>query len=213
MRLTKFGHACIRVEGPGGTLVIDPGGLSEDAAIEGADAVLITHEHYDHFVEGRLRAAAALNPALEIWTVAAVADLLSGLGPQVRVVGDGDRFTTAGFAVEAHGSRHAQLHPDIPVVANTGFLVEESLFHPGDALTVPDRPVKTLMVPVHAPWSCIGDLIDWVREISPERAFAVHDGALNAFGIAVVDGLLGEYGPGMGATYRRLEPLERTERL
>lgn len=213
MRLTKYGHACIRLEGPGGTLVIDPGGLTEEAAIDGADSILITHEHYDHFVEGRIRTAVEANPGLEVWTVAAVADLLPGLRDRLHVIGDGDSFVTAGFDVEAHGSEHARLHREIPVVPNTGFLIDQRLFHPGDALTVPDKPVKTLMLPVHAPWSRISDLIEWVREISPERAFAVHDGALNAFGIAVVNGFLGEHGPGINSAYERLEPLEQTGRL
>ena len=66
MRLTKFGHACIRLEGPGGSLVVDPGVLFEDAAVAGVDSILVTHEHFDHFAEGRIRAAARANPALQV---------------------------------------------------------------------------------------------------------------------------------------------------
>jgi L-ascorbate metabolism protein UlaG (beta-lactamase superfamily) len=211
VKLTKFGHSCIRLEGPGGRLVIDPGGLTEDAAVDGADAILVTHEHFDHFAEGRLRAAAEANGDLQVWTVAAVADLLTGLRSQVRVVGDGDSFSTAGFEVEAHGTGHAEIHRDIPAVANTGFLVSGRLFHPGDALTVPDKPVTTLLLPVHAPWARISDLIDWVREVSPVRVVAAHDGALNAIGLAQVGGLLGDNGPGINATYCRLAPLGQLE--
>jgi L-ascorbate metabolism protein UlaG (beta-lactamase superfamily) len=210
MRLTKFGHACVRLEGPGGTLVIDPGALTEECAVDDVDAILITHEHFDHFVEGRIRAAVRNNPGLEIWTVKAVAELLTGLGARLHAVGDGDAFTAAGFPVEAYGSRHARVHPDVPVVANTGFLIDQRLFHPGDALTVPGRPIATLLLPVHAPWSRMSDLIDWVREVSPARVLAVHDGALNPTGVAMVGGFLGEHGPGIGAGYRRLAPLEQT---
>ncbi len=49
MRITKFGHACVRVEHDGHTLVIDPGGFTEPEAVDGADAVLVTHEHPDHY--------------------------------------------------------------------------------------------------------------------------------------------------------------------
>jgi L-ascorbate metabolism protein UlaG (beta-lactamase superfamily) len=210
MRLTKFGHACVRLDGPGGALVIDPGALTEDSAVDDVDAVLITHEHFDHFVEGRIRAAVRRNPGLEIWTVTPVAELLTGIGARLHAVGHGDSFTTGGFQVEAYGSRHAAVHPDVPVVANTGFLVDRRVFHPGDALTVPDRPIATLLVPVHAPWSRMSDLIDWVREVAPVRALAMHDGALNPTGVAMVGGYLGEHGPGIGAAYRRLAPLERT---
>jgi L-ascorbate metabolism protein UlaG (beta-lactamase superfamily) len=213
VRLTKFGHACISLDGPGGRLVIDPGGLTENAAIEGADSILITHEHFDHFAEGRVRAAARANSRLQVWTVSSVAELLTGLGSRLHVIGNGDSFTTAGFQVEAHGTWHAEVHPDIPVIANTGFLIDQRVFHPGDALTVPDKPVAALMVPVNAPWSRISDLIDWVREVSPQHALAVHDGVLNPIGIAMINGLLGENGPGINSTYHRLEPMAQTDEL
>lgn len=206
MQLTKLGHACVRLSGPGGTLVLDPGAFSGDAPLEGADAVLITHEHADHFVEATVRAAVEASPGLQVWTVAAVAASLDGLGDRLHVVGDGDAFEAAGFAVQAHGTWHEVIHPDIPRITNTGFLVDGSVFHPGDALTVPGVPVDTLLLPVHAPWSRTGDLVDWVREVRPRQALAVHDGLLNDTGLGVVGGLLSDRGPGTGAPYRRLEP-------
>jgi L-ascorbate metabolism protein UlaG (beta-lactamase superfamily) len=208
MKLTKFGHSCVRLDGSDGRLVIDPGGFTEDAAIDGADAILISHEHPDHFMESRVRAAAAANPGLQIWTIAAVAASLTGLGEQLHIIGDGDSFTAAGFGVEAHGTWHAEIHRDIPRITNSGFLIEQRIFHPGDALTVPDKSIETLLLPLHAPWSRISDLIDWLREVSPVRALAVHDGLLNAVGIGLVGGLLGDRGPGVGTEYLRLEPLQ-----
>lgn len=206
MELTKFGHACVRIEKDGRRLVIDPGGLTDPEALEGADAVLVTHEHFDHFSEEVLRRAAAARPGLRIWTNSAVAKQLDGLGAQVAVTGDGDAFEAAGFDIRVHGAWHAVIHPDIPRIPNIGFLVDETLFHPGDALTVPDGPVGTLLLPVHAPWSTVGDLLDYVREVAPRDAYAVHDGALNDIGTAMVGGLLGERGPGTPARYHRLAP-------
>lgn len=205
MRLVRFGHSCVRIEGPGGTLVIDPGDLSEDSSIDGADAILITHEHYDHFSQGRIRAAVEINHRLTVWSVPAVVELLAGL-PRIHTVGHGDAFTAAGFEIEAHGSWHARIHPDVPRVANTGFLVEQRLFHPGDALTVPDKPVDTLLLPVHAAWSRTSDLIDWVREITPRRAVGIHDGALNRVGLATIDGLFSDRGPGIGSVFLPIPP-------
>ncbi|MEK8169042.1 MBL fold metallo-hydrolase [Streptomyces sp. M19] len=204
MQLTKFGHACVRVEKDGRRLVIDPGGLTEPHALDGADAVLVTHEHFDHFSEEALREAARNNPALRVWTNASVAGRLDGLGSRVTAVGDGETFTAAGFEVKVHGTWHAVIHPDIPRVGNIGFLLDDALFHPGDALTVPDTTVDTLLLPVHGPWSATGQLIDYVREVAPRNAYAIHDGALNDVGTAMVGGFLGETGPGTGAGYHRL---------
>ncbi|MFD7711885.1 MBL fold metallo-hydrolase [Streptomyces sp. NPDC059785] len=204
MELTKFGHACVRVEKDGRRLVVDPGGLTEPHALDGADAVLVTHEHFDHFSEETLRRAAEDNPGLHIWTNSAVAGRLDGLGTRVTAVGEGEAFTAAGFDVRVHGTWHAVIHPDIPRVANIGFLIDGGLFHPGDALTVPDAAVSTLLLPVHAPWSTVGHLIDYVREVAPRDAYAVHDGALNDIGTAMVGGFLGDQGPGVKARYHRL---------
>ncbi|MCL6669239.1 MBL fold metallo-hydrolase [Streptomyces panaciradicis] len=204
MRLIKYGHACVGLEEDDRRLVVDPGGLTDPRVLDRADAVLVTHEHFDHFSEENLRRAAEANPALRIWTNASVAGLLEGLGHRVTTVGHGEAFEAAGFAVEVHGTWHETIHPDIPRVGNVGFLVDGSVFHPGDALTVPDTRVDTLLLPVHGPWSTTGRLIDYVREVAPRHVYAVHDGALNDTGVAMVGGLLGAGGPGTGAPYERL---------
>lgn len=211
MQLVKYGHACVQIEKEGQRLVIDPGGLSDPQALDGVDAVLVTHEHFDHFSEETLRRAAASNPGLHIWTNSAVARQLDGLGTRVTAVGEGEAFTAAGFDVQVYGAWHAVIHRDMPRIGNVGYLLDGALFHPGDALTVPESAVETLLLPVHAPWSRLGDLVDYVREVNPRDAYAVHDGALNDIGVAMVGGLLGEGGPGIGARYHRLSPGESAD--
>jgi L-ascorbate metabolism protein UlaG (beta-lactamase superfamily) len=211
MELTKQGHACVVLSEEGRDLVIDPGVFTDPAVLEGAAAVLITHEHPDHFEPQRLRAALDADPALEVWTNKSVAAQLEGLGGRVHVVGSGDAVTVAGFDVRVHGELHAEVHPEIPRIANIGFLVDRQVFHPGDALTVPDEPVATLLVPMHAPWSRTADLIDYVRAVHADQAFAVHDGALNEIGLGMVTGLLGERGPGTPTPFSRLAPGDTAE--
>ncbi len=211
MELTKHGHACVVIGDGGRRLVIDPGAFTDPVAFEGADAVLITHEHPDHFEPQRLRAALDADPALEVWTNTSVAARLEGLGNRVHVVGHGDAVTVAGFDVRVHGELHAEIHPEIPRIANIGFLVGGQVFHPGDALTVPDEPVPTLLLPLHAPWSRTGDLIDYVRAVHADRAFAVHDGLLNDTGLGIVSSLLGERGPGTPTPIGRLAPGDTAE--
>lgn len=49
MKLTHFGHACVRVQDGDRVLVIDPGTFSDaETALSGATAVLVSHEHADH---------------------------------------------------------------------------------------------------------------------------------------------------------------------
>jgi L-ascorbate metabolism protein UlaG (beta-lactamase superfamily) len=211
MELTKHGHACVVVADGDRRLVIDPGAWTEPSALDGATAVLVTHEHPDHFVGDRLRAAMDADPALEVWTNPSVAEQLEGLGGRVHAVGDGDAVTVAGFEVSVHGEWHAVVHPELPRVRNVGFLVEGQVFHPGDALTVPGAPVATLLLPVHAPWSKVAEVIDYVRAVGADQAYAVHDGLLNDTGLGLVGGLLGERGPGTPTPYARLAPGESVD--
>ena len=208
VRLTKYGHSCVRLSSAGATLVIDPGSLSEPESVHGADGVLVTHEHFDHFSESRLRYACAINPSLEIWTVPSVAESLADLGPRVHTVMQGESFTAAGFAVEPLVTLHAPIHAQVADVLNAGFLVEGAVFHPGDALTLPSVPVDTLLVPVHGSWTCLSATIEWVRAIRPRSAVAIHDAGLSSVGNSIVDGLLGSNGPGTGAAYLHLASQE-----
>jgi L-ascorbate metabolism protein UlaG (beta-lactamase superfamily) len=121
----------------------------------------------------------------------------------VHTVGNGDGFTAAGLDIQVHGELHAVIHPDIPRITNVGYLVEGDLFHPGDALTVPDHVVETLMVPVNAPWSKASEVIDYVREVKPVRTISIHDALLAETGVALYGRVVGGL---IGTEYERLDP-------
>ncbi|MET9388593.1 MBL fold metallo-hydrolase [Streptomyces sp. NPDC002928] len=205
MRITKFGHACVRLEKNGRAIVIDPGVMTpEPDALAGAEAVLVTHEHFDHFDPGRLRGCDSA-----VYTCAGVARHLSGFGERVNVVRDGDSLSVAGFEVLATGDKHHFSHPDVPPVDNVGFLIDGEVFHPGDALTVVDVP--TLLVPGQAPWLMLPDMIGYLRRMTPRRAYAIHDGLINEWGVRVLDDVLASEARRAGADIRRLRPGEIVE--
>ncbi|MER6002076.1 MBL fold metallo-hydrolase [Nonomuraea angiospora] len=201
MELTKHEHACVRVEKNGKVLIIDPGTFSKGPVLDGADAVLITHEHWDHVDVDKLKAAP---PALEIYTCEGVAADLTDVPQKVQVVRHGDAFEAAGFRVRAFGEWHAKNHPDVPVVQNVGFLVDDEIFYPGDALTVPGVDVPTLLVPTGGPWLKLGEMIEYLREIRPARAFSTHDGLYNDIGFGLVDNWLKMESEHQSADIRRL---------
>jgi L-ascorbate metabolism protein UlaG (beta-lactamase superfamily) len=210
MQLTKLGHACVRLRKDDRTLVIDPGGLTpEDGAIAGAEAVLITHEHFDHLEAERLHKALAADPRLTVYTCRAVADILGDAGDRVRTVGEGDALSIAGFEVGVVGQKHEVVHPDVPPVENVGFLIDEEVFHPGDAFTVVEAP--TLLVPGQAPWMKAPEMIQYLRAVAPRRAYAVHDGLLNEFGLGLLESQLTGEGKQQNADFRRLKPGESVQ--
>jgi L-ascorbate metabolism protein UlaG (beta-lactamase superfamily) len=191
MQLTKLGHSCVRLSKDGGTLVIDPGSWSGPDMLTGAQAVLVTHEHPDHLDADSLRAALAADSGLQLWSNRSVAGQFVEFGSRVHAVTHGDTFSAAGFDVHVYGEQHARIVPQVPVIANTGFAVDGTVFHPGDSFTVPEDKIPTLLVPVSAPWLKFAEVAGYIAAVAPERGFAIHDAILSKQGIGLITMLLG----------------------
>jgi L-ascorbate metabolism protein UlaG (beta-lactamase superfamily) len=179
MRLTKYAHSCLRVEHDGGVLVVDPGVFSDPAvALDGADAVLITHQHPDHLDLAALRLELDRRP-FPIHGPASLAETLGDAAEALHPVTAGQSFTAAGVAVRAYGGRHAVIHPDIPVIPNNVYRVDGTHLHPGDSLSVvPAEPVEVLFLPTAAPWQKLADAVDYLRAVKPRTAVPIHQGIL-----------------------------------
>ncbi|MBY8871490.1 MBL fold metallo-hydrolase [Micromonospora sp. PLK6-60] len=203
MHLTKYAHSCLRIEHDGGVLVIDPGTFSDPVALDGADAVLITHEHPDHVDVAAVGRQLDRRPFV-IHGPPSLAGVLGDAASALSPVEAGASFTAAGVPIRAYGGRHAVIHPDIPVVENLGYLVNDVVYHPGDALEVPaDVEVDTLFAPIHAPWSKFSEVVDFIRAVAPRKVYALHDGLLNDRGYAVLDR---QYAALSRSDYQRLAP-------
>lgn len=213
--VTSRGHSCITFQRDGATLVIDPGAFSDPAALDGADAVLITHEHWDHLQVEPLVAALGAGAELQVWAPQDVVTKLGEAGAdtgRVHAATPGESFEAAGFHVQALGGRHATIHPDMTPLANVAYLVEGAVLHPGDSLTPPPDGValRVLLAPVSAPWLKLSEAIDYVRAVAAPLTVPIHDAILSDVGKDVVDGMMG--GGFAGATeYRRLAPGEPLE--
>jgi L-ascorbate metabolism protein UlaG (beta-lactamase superfamily) len=193
------------VEHDGVAVVVDPGVFTDVGALDGADAVLITHEHADHYLPDHLRATDA--PVFTIDAVAAkIRDDAPEVAERVTVVGPGEDFD-AGLPVRTVGELHAVIHPEFPRFYNCGYVLtagEQKLYHPGDALTTPDEQVDLLFVPVSAPWLKASEAIDFAREVKAPRNLAIHDRVYSEAGLGIVDGHMNAFLPDAGQEYVRL---------
>jgi L-ascorbate metabolism protein UlaG (beta-lactamase superfamily) len=204
-RITKFGHACVRIEYDGVVLVVDPGGWTQPEAVAGADAIVITHEHPDHYFPDHLRAAGA-----PIYTIGAVAARIEADAPDlldaVQVVTPGQTLDL-GMPVEVVGELHAVIHPELPRFDNSGYLIQAggtSIYHPGDALTPPPRPVEVLCLPVSAPWLKASEAVDFAREVGAPRNLAIHDRVYSEAGLGIIDGHMARFLPPAGQSFVRI---------
>ena len=205
MRITKFGHSCVRLSYDGRDVTIDPGVWSQRESLDGVAAVLITHEHPDHWTIDHLRATDA-----PIHTIRAVADKITEADPEVgervTVVEPGRHLEVAGFAVDVVGEKHAVIHPELPHFDNSGFVLAAggtTLFHPGDSFELPGRPVDVHCAPVSAPWAKLSELLDVAREVAAPRTLAIHDRVYSDVGLAMMDDRMNAFLGQVGGTYAR----------
>lgn len=187
MKLTKHGHACLELEKDGSRLIIDPGFYTEPMdGLAGVVAIVITHMHDDHCYEEQIDRILAANPNAKIFGTDEVAKRLGTRN--ATVVRHGDWLQVGPFTLEFFGDLHQEIHRSIPLIQNTGVMVDDRLYYPGDSYTQPDRPVEILACPTSAPWLKIGDVMDFVAAVKPKRSFATHNALLSDLGHALNNG-------------------------
>lgn len=180
MKVTKYEHATLLLSIGDDSLVIDPGVFLSAVEFGNVAAIVVTHEHADHWTPDALGRILDKNPDIPIYGPAGVQAAASGF--DVTVVKAGDEIEAGPFTLRFFGERHNVIHESIPVIDNVGVLVNDELYYPGDSYTVPDAEVGTLAAPVGAPWLKIGEAMDFVLEVKPKRAFYAHDMTLSAAG-------------------------------
>lgn len=183
MKVTKYEHSTLLIERADDLLVIDPGSFLTPPDFHGTVAVVITHEHADHWTPEQLRRILEDSPEARIFGPQGVADAAGEF--EVEVVTAGQRLEVGAFTLEFFGGRHNVIHSSIPIVDNLGVLVNDELFHPGDSYTVPDVPVETLAAPVGAPWLKIGEAMDYVLAVGAKRVFPIHEMTLSVAGFGL----------------------------
>ena len=188
MQIVHHGHSCVLISTDSARLLFDPGAFSNgfESARE-LDAILITHQHFDHLDGARLPALVEANPNAALVVDEDTAPEVEKLGlTPTSVARPGDALTFGGTAVNVVGGRHATIHADIPAPTNAGYVVDHGAFyHPGDALFVPEQEIDVLGLPVSAPWVKTGEVVDFYRAVGPRLAVPIHEALFSETGFSV----------------------------
>ncbi|MGI8308935.1 MBL fold metallo-hydrolase [Saccharopolyspora hattusasensis] len=180
MQITHFGHACVLIETDSARLLIDPGKFAADFEdLRDLDAVLITHQHFDHLDLDRLPALLSANPDAHLVVDPGSASAVAEKGLAATTARPGESLELGGAAINVVGGTHAVIHPDIPVIDNIGYVVDHGAFyHPGDSFFVPEQRIDVLGVPTGAPWLKLSEAVDFLRAVAPRAAVPIHEAVL-----------------------------------
>lgn len=186
MKITKYGHCCLLIETGERRILTDPGGFSHGfTELTELDLILITHEHPDHLHTDSLKALLENNPSASVVCNASVGKIIAEQGISFRELPDQKVITVAGITLKAYDGPHVEIIGDYGLVQNTGFLVDQAFFYPGDAYTVPDESVNLLALPVAGPWCKVSEAIQYALAVQPDTAIPVHDAGLSEEGKSV----------------------------
>jgi L-ascorbate metabolism protein UlaG (beta-lactamase superfamily) len=205
MTITKYGHCCLLIEIDGKRIVTDPGAYSKNFThLTDIDIILITHEHGDHCHTESIAALLAENPNATVVGNSSVAKLLSSHDIETSVLEGTSSATVADIDLRATDGPHEEIFETFGLVQNTGYLIAEQFFIPGDAYIVPDHDVPVLALPVAGPWCKAADAVRYGIAVKPKIALPIHDAILSDAGKQVTYGLFARELEKAGVTFTPL---------
>ncbi len=178
MQITKIGHSCLLIEESKLTILLDPGSFATIPTFKHVDVILLTHEHPDHFDPDAVKKILSQHPECEIITHKAMRATLLALDIPSTEIAEGEVVIRKRIEIESIGHDHACIHPDLPLIHNCGFLINQQFFYPGDAFTLPHKKVAVLALPVAGPWMRLEESVEYAKKVLPEVVIPVHDGML-----------------------------------
>lgn len=191
-------------------LIVDPGNFTNIMAVpENVVAIVVTHEHPDHFDPDILAAIYNKNPECVLVSLESITTKM----PEhlSRVVTPGDHVRISPFNLTFFGGKHAEIHSSIPLIDNIGVMINDTLYYPGDSFAAPDIPVEMLALPASGPWFKTSDAIDFMLEVQPKSLFATHNVHNSEPGQALFDRIVGGFAEHAGITYVALPVGESIE--
>ena len=176
MNITKYPQSCIVIENGSERLIIDPGSLVNPKftteSLLPVDAILITHEHQDHadpvLIQNLLKnkkIPVIANDSTQI----VLGDIVS------RVVKDNETFEIGSFKITCRELPHVDLVDGSKGPKNTGYVINDILFHPGDGIEISDLSVPVAAVPVAGPDISPKDIFMFIKEIGAHTVIPIHN--------------------------------------
>lgn len=176
MKITKYPQSCFVLEKASRRIIIDPGNFVAQSytpeQLGKLEGVLITHQHADHADPDLIKSIVSAGTC-EVVANPSVAESL-GDDLVTHQVGDGDVFDLASFHIKTFNLMHGDMADGSPGPFNTGYIIDDVFFHPGDGIEVMNLTVPVSAVPIGGPDISPRDIYDFIKAIGAHTIIPMH---------------------------------------
>jgi L-ascorbate metabolism protein UlaG (beta-lactamase superfamily) len=171
MKVTRYFQSCLLIEENGVRILIDPSGQDKDIEKFGKlDAVLYTHEHSDHF-DPEMATIFVEQGVAPVYANASTAKQIEASKTEVS---DGQEFDIKGVKIKAYELPHCLMVDGSQGPQNTGYLISQKLFHPGDGKELNGISVDNLAMPLAGPDISPHDGFTFAKQVNAKQVIPIH---------------------------------------
>ncbi len=175
MKITKFVHACLLIQTDNGRkLLVDPGqftwesGLFDLNTIDNLDAIIITHEHFDHFYEPFVEVIYQKFSQVQFVATPTVVRKLRSMGIDYAT-------SESATDIEIFSTKtHASLDPLGKAPENIAVHLLDRLTVGGDRHDL-EETKEILALTVTAPWGSMINAVRMAQQLKPKVILPIHD--------------------------------------
>jgi L-ascorbate metabolism protein UlaG (beta-lactamase superfamily) len=187
MKISKYIHSCVLVEKGDRGLLIDPGpftfmeGKVNPEDFNNIDAILITHNHSDHFDKDSIKKILNINSGAKVITTSEVAGVLNKDGIEAQIL-ENDEIKLGEFQIKSLTCAHEPI-PMLPLPTNLAFVIDDKFLHPGDSLdkVIFNHKVEALALPVAGPFLRMVDALAFATNYTAKEVMPIHDAMIKEF--------------------------------
>lgn len=172
MKVTRYFQSCLLIEDNGARILIDPSGQEKQRLSDFGklDAVFYTHEHSDHF-DAEMAKTFVEQAVAPVYANASTAKLIEA---SKTIVDDGREYEVNGMKVKAIELPHCLMVDGSTSVQNTGYLINNKLFHPGDGKELEGLKAEVLAVPLSGPDISPHDAFLFAKQVQAKQVIPIH---------------------------------------
>lgn len=176
MTITKYPQSTFEIENFGKKILIDPGSYCMDNYPVGHFndilGVFLTHQHPDHMHVDAVKFWSSQN--ISIFGNDDVVKVLASYEILAKKVENRQKYHFENFEIEPVDLPHCKMIDTSDGPPNTGFLINNLFFHPGDGIEIEGLKVDTAGIPIAGPAIDYNRAWKFAKSLELKRVVPMH---------------------------------------